>query len=83
MGVRMTSSTAMTILATQNRKLMRPMLAPWPHGSHTLVPSADMTSTTRMMMACAVPLLWPQPIVTPNAMFVANKRQANSCDPCL
>lgn len=27
-GVKMTSSTAMTIRATQNRKLMRPMLAP-------------------------------------------------------
>ena len=46
----------MTIRATQNRKLISPMLAPWPQGSHTLVPSAEITSTTRMTIACAVPL---------------------------
>ena len=47
----MTSNTAITILATQNRKLMRPILAPCPQGSQILVTSDETTSMTRMMMA--------------------------------
>lgn len=68
----------MTILPTQNRKLMRPMLAPWPQGSQMLVPSAAATSTTRMTIACAVPLFWPNPIVTPKAILIAKRVHANS-----
>ena len=52
----MTSNTAMTMRATQKRKLIKPILAPLPHGSQMLVTSAEMTSTTSMIIACAVPL---------------------------
>ena len=78
----MTSKTAMTILATQNKKLIKPILAPLPQGSHILVTKADMTSITRMMTACAVPLFCPAPIVTPNAIFVAKNNVAKSWEPC-
>lgn len=77
----MTNNTAMTILATQKRKLISPMLAPCPHGSQILVPSADATSMTRMTIACAVPLFCPHPIVNPNAILVAKNVLANSCEP--
>ena len=77
----MTRSTATTILATQNKKLISPMLAPLPQGSQMLVTSAETTSTTRMTIACAVPLFCPAPIVTPKAMFVAKSKHANNCDP--
>jgi hypothetical protein len=77
----MTSKTATTIRATQNRKLINPMLAPVPHGSQILVTNAEITSTTKMMIAWAVPLFWPTPIVTPKAMLVANRRVAKSWEP--
>ena len=50
-GVRMTSNTAMTILATQKKKLIKPMLAPWPQGNHILVTKAETTSIMRIMTA--------------------------------
>jgi hypothetical protein len=73
----------MTIRATQNRKLIRPILAPCPHGSQMLVPKAEATSMIRMTIAWAVPLLWPHPMVTPKATLVAKKMVAKSWDPCL
>jgi len=81
MGASITIKTAIIILATQNKKLINPMLAPWPHGNQKLVPRAEITSITRIRMAWAVPLFWPQPIVSPNAILVANNRHAKSCDP--
>lgn len=79
----MTRRTAITILPTQNKKLMSPILAPWPHGNQTLVPSAAATSTTRITIACAVPLFWPNPMVTPKAILIAKRVHANSWEPCL
>jgi hypothetical protein len=78
----MTRRTAMTILATQKRKLISPIPAPWPQGSQTLVTKADITSMTRIMMACAVPLSCPHPITIPNATLVAKRREAKSWEPC-
>jgi hypothetical protein len=80
-GVNISNKTAITILATQNKKLIKPMLAPLPQGSQILVTRAETTSTTRMMIACAVPLFCPTPIVTPKTILVAKNKLAKSCDP--
>jgi len=55
-----------------------------PHScSHILVTSAKITSTTKIIMACTVPLPFPHPIVTPNANFVTNSKLVNIADPWL
>jgi hypothetical protein len=74
----MTSRTATTIRATQNKKLIRPILAPLPHGSHTLVTSAAATSTTNITTAWAVPLFCPTPITTPHTRFARKRSEAKS-----
>lgn len=77
----MTRRTAVMMRATQSMKLIPPMAAPRPHGSQTLVRRAATTSRTRMIIACAVPLRWPQPSVTPYATLAAKKSAAKLCEP--
>ena len=64
-GVKITRRTATVIRPTQKKKLIKPIVAPRPQGNHMLVLKDVATSVTNTIIAWAVPLFWPHPIVIP------------------